>query len=154
MITVFKNVYKNKKFNCFLMVTYVGRNDIHTHNIKGVKEKCEHELQEIVFNALKGNYCRYIGNVYNRLKELERLEDVENINFLYEVAEWMVEKLEFEGERTITTLSKQIKKIENRLKSIIGLFKELNKMPFEFLNLIELCDQVLEGYVSSIFKPE
>lgn len=152
MITVFKNKYKNKRFDCFLMVTYIGRNNIHTHRIKGTKEDCQKELYRIVQDALKGNYCRFIGNTYFRHDELERLEDVENINFLYQVAEWMVEELEFDGERTMIKIAKQIKKIENRMKSTLTLFEDLDRMPFEFLNIIELCDQVLEGYISSIFQ--
>ena len=134
------------------MVLYPGRDSIHKHRIRGEKEQCKKEFYEIILQSMRGNYCRFIGEVVKRKEELTNLEDVENINFLYNVAEWMVEKLEYDGERSMLQLAKQIKKIEVRLKSIIGLFKQYPNMPHEFLNLIELCDQVVEGYVTSIFE--
>ena len=154
MVVVLKNRYKNKKFDTFIMVLYPGRDSVHTHRIKGEKERCKLELERIVFDSLKGNFCKYIGFVYTKRETLDSLEDTENISFLYNVAEWMVEKLEFDGERSMITLAKQIKKIEKRMKSIIGSVEGFDKGPFEFLNIIELCDQVLEGYVNTIFEEE
>jgi len=144
MIIKLRQSNKGDVYTLHVGALYFGRDTIHSHKIKGDKDHCMEELREICFLNVLGSFSKFIGPIYSRKDELKMLEDKENIDYLYRVAEWMVDGKNKEGV-TLELVCKQVLKIEKRLVAMIHVLRDDKSREVELLALLQCCKENKNG---------